>query len=57
MFVGCCRKICDCKADMNKLLPQVEACAQEIMENSKKVLEYQKQRQTAVWKLVEIAVS
>jgi hypothetical protein len=50
------RKIGACKADVHMLLPQVEECIQHIQANSKKLLEYQKQRQTAIWKLLEITV-
>ncbi|XP_060588083.1 inhibitor of nuclear factor kappa-B kinase subunit alpha-like [Ruditapes philippinarum] len=49
-------KIGACKADVHMLLPQVEECIQHIQANSKKLLEYQKQRQTAIWKLLEITV-
>ncbi|XP_052780366.1 inhibitor of nuclear factor kappa-B kinase subunit alpha-like [Mya arenaria] len=49
-------KICGCKADLNTMLPQIDSCVQEITINSKKIVDFQKQRQTAVWRLVEIAV-
>jgi len=52
-----CSKICGCKADLGRMLPQIDNCVQEMTVNSKKILDYQKQRQTAVWRLVEIAVS
>jgi len=51
------RKISGCKTDMNELLPKVEACTHEINKNSKTIVEYQKQRQTAVWRLIEMVVS
>ncbi|KAH3861372.1 inhibitor of nuclear factor kappa-B kinase subunit alpha-like isoform X2 [Dreissena polymorpha] len=49
-------KISACKYDLNKLLPEIENCIQEIQVNSKKITEFQTQRQTAVWKLLEIAI-
>ncbi|XP_045212416.2 inhibitor of nuclear factor kappa-B kinase subunit alpha-like [Mercenaria mercenaria] len=49
-------KIGACKADVYTLLPQVEECLQQIQSNSRKLLDYQKQRQTAIWKLLEITV-
>lgn len=49
-------KIGSCKADINRLLPQIENCLQQIQTNSKKLIDYQKTRQTAIWKLLEVTV-
>ncbi|KAL4239867.1 hypothetical protein ACF0H5_000667 [Mactra antiquata] len=50
-------KISACKLDINSLSPQIEKCLQEITGNARKLIEYQKQRQTAIWRLLEIAVN
>ena len=52
-----CRKICACKKDIEELLPQIEQCVKDILTNAEKVINYQKQRQTSVWRLLEVAVS
>nr|ASE55486.1 inhibitor of nuclear factor kappa-B kinase [Cyclina sinensis] len=49
-------KLGACKANVNTLLPQVESCLQQILDNSRKLIDYQKRRQTAIWKLLEITV-
>ena len=50
-------KISACKNDIDQLLPQLERCVQELLTNAEKLINYQKQRQTSVWRLVEVAVS
>ena len=52
-----CRKICACKKDIEELLPQLEQCVKDILTNAERVINYQKQRQTSVWRLLEVAVS
>lgn len=49
-------KICSCKKDIDELLPQIEKCVQDINTNSEKLISYQKQRQTSVWRLLEVAL-
>lgn len=49
-------KICACKKDIEELLPQLEQCVKDIMTNAEKVINYQKQRQTSVWRLLEVSL-
>lgn len=49
-------KIGACKADINVLKPEVENCLNAILRNSQKLIEYQKQRQADIWKLMKAAL-
>ncbi|ESP04014.1 hypothetical protein LOTGIDRAFT_110348 [Lottia gigantea] len=50
-------KICQCRAQLNQLLPDIETCCQDINAACKQLVSHQKSRQHDIWNFLKIAVS
>ena len=51
------RKLMACKADVERLVPEMSACLEEMKDFENQLVMYQKQRQKDIWTLLRYVVS